>query len=102
MTNEELARRFPLLAAGGQQKCRVCGCTQDNACTDAEIGNCWWIEADLCSHCGEPEIVLLQARRLFAGDTRLPPRQELLLGWTHRAMAALQHASTVPPEAFEV
>jgi hypothetical protein len=27
--------------------CRVCGCTQNNACK----GGCSWIEADLCSSC---------------------------------------------------
>ena len=27
--------------------CRVCGCTEHNACPDG----CWWIEEDLCSNC---------------------------------------------------
>lgn len=27
--------------------CRVCGCTQHNACP----GECHWVEADLCSAC---------------------------------------------------
>lgn len=34
--------------------CRVCGCTDDNACP----GGCYWVEDDLCSRCaelGEPE-----------------------------------------------
>jgi hypothetical protein len=31
------------------QKCRVCGCTDDNACP----GSCWWVEPDLCSVCAE-------------------------------------------------
>lgn len=29
--------------------CRVCGCTQDNACP----GGCYWVEPDLCSKCAE-------------------------------------------------
>jgi hypothetical protein len=29
--------------------CRVCGCTQDNACP----GGCSWVEDDLCSCCAE-------------------------------------------------
>ncbi len=29
--------------------CRVCGCTDDNAC----LGGCWWVEPDLCSRCAE-------------------------------------------------
>lgn len=27
--------------------CRVCGCTQNNACE----GGCYWVEPDLCSRC---------------------------------------------------
>lgn len=30
--------------------CRVCGCTDAKACVD-ERGPCWWVGADLCSHC---------------------------------------------------
>lgn len=29
--------------------CRVCGCTENNAC----FGGCWWVEPDLCSECEE-------------------------------------------------
>ena len=29
--------------------CRVCGCTEDNACP----GGCYWIEPDLCSACAQ-------------------------------------------------
>jgi predicted RNA-binding Zn-ribbon protein involved in translation (DUF1610 family) len=32
-----------------EQRCRVCGCTWDNACE----GGCYWIEDDLCSKCAE-------------------------------------------------
>lgn len=32
---------------GLEQKCRVCGCTWDNACP----GGCYWVEEDLCSQC---------------------------------------------------
>ncbi len=30
-----------------EQKCRVCGCTDDHACA----GGCYWVEPDLCSRC---------------------------------------------------
>lgn len=33
-----------------EQVCRVCGCTQNNACP----GGCSWVEPDLCSDCAEP------------------------------------------------
>lgn len=31
--------------------CRVCGCTENDACYHPKGGSCWWVEADLCSHC---------------------------------------------------
>jgi hypothetical protein len=34
-----------------EQKCRVCGCTNDHACEDG----CCWVEPDLCSRCAEME-----------------------------------------------
>lgn len=35
--------------------CRVCGCSQFNACEDA-AGPCGWIEEDLCSRCVGSEV----------------------------------------------
>lgn len=34
-----------------RRTCRECGCTDDCACFDREIGPCRWVEVDLCSHC---------------------------------------------------
>jgi len=34
-----------------EQKCRVCGCTENNACP----GGCSWVEDDLCSACVDQE-----------------------------------------------
>lgn len=34
-----------------ERACRVCGCTQNDACIHPNHGPCWWEEADLCSHC---------------------------------------------------
>lgn len=31
--------------------CRICGCTEMDACKHPEHGSCWWEEFDLCSHC---------------------------------------------------
>lgn len=42
------------LHAIGERSCRKCGCTHFNPCTDPDLGNCWWVEEDLCSHC-DPE-----------------------------------------------
>lgn len=33
------------------QTCKVCGCTKDDPCYHDGLGMCWWVKADLCSHC---------------------------------------------------
>ncbi len=35
--------------------CKVCGCTEDNACVHPDFGPCWWIndKKEFCSHCVE-------------------------------------------------
>lgn len=43
----ELWQRHILERVEDEQVCRVCGCTQDNACA----GGCCWVEEDLCSRC---------------------------------------------------
>ena len=38
--------------------CRLCGCTDDNACIEPALyggGTCCWIEPDLCSACAREE-----------------------------------------------
>lgn len=34
-----------------ENKCRKCGCTQNNSCVDKEGKPCYMAEPDLCSHC---------------------------------------------------
>lgn len=35
-----------------ERQCRVCGCTETDACPDRATGTgCWWLEPDLCSGC---------------------------------------------------
>lgn len=38
--------------------CRVCGCSEYDACTHPEYGTCWWADETetLCSHCATDEI----------------------------------------------
>lgn len=38
--------------AASEAVCRVCGCTEGNACGDG----CYWVEDDLCSSCAEAEL----------------------------------------------
>ena len=33
-------------------KCRICGCTQNNACITNE-GPCWWVGDGICSACDD-------------------------------------------------
>jgi hypothetical protein len=35
--------------------CKICGCTDNNACISNEFGACWWLDEthELCSHCVE-------------------------------------------------
>ena len=47
-TLEELIEEVSCLDA---PRCRVCGCTDDNACP----GGCYWVEEDLCSECVEAD-----------------------------------------------
>lgn len=31
--------------------CKHCGCHDYDACYHPDLGNCWWISEDECSHC---------------------------------------------------
>lgn len=33
------------------RRCRKCGCSECDPCMHDELGNCYWIDLDLCSHC---------------------------------------------------
>lgn len=33
--------------------CRMCGCSENDACVDDERGACSWAEPGLCSHCDD-------------------------------------------------
>ena len=49
-TIHEFTRRVG--TKGEENRCRSCGCTDDNACWDPKAGHpCYWVEADLCSAC---------------------------------------------------
>ena len=38
--------------------CKMCGCTDNDACFNPKVGNCWWVDGThtLCSHCAEETI----------------------------------------------
>lgn len=37
--------------AEAERVCRVCGCTEYNACLGENLSGCHWVEEDLCSEC---------------------------------------------------
>lgn len=41
----------PSLTEPAERVCRVCGCSDNDACYHDDYGNCYWVEKDLCSHC---------------------------------------------------
>lgn len=43
-------QQYFLDQVANEQVCRVCGCTEDNAC---QPDSCYWVEKDLCSACVE-------------------------------------------------
>jgi len=48
---------LPQLQQANVRRCRVCGCTEDNACMTPD-GPCCWAEEDLCSSCAaEMELI---------------------------------------------
>lgn len=51
------------------RSCRQCGCTDTHACVD-DRGPCWWVEADLCSHCATPAGALNSAAVVYAATER--------------------------------
>ena len=61
-------------ASEAERTCRVCGCTEHDACVDLFGEPCHWVEADLCSACvweAEPYRGIFrgapQPRAAFAG-----------------------------------
>lgn len=42
-------QKYILEQVDAKPVCRVCGCTEDNAC----LGGCYWVEPDLCSACAQ-------------------------------------------------
>ena len=35
--------------------CKLCGCMENNACSDPDTGTCFWVADDLCSACATAE-----------------------------------------------
>lgn len=46
-----------------ERKCRVCGCTYNNACV-TENGPCSWVDEDLCSVCDNRPVRTFKVSRI--------------------------------------
>ena len=57
-----------------QRVCKVCGCSQFNACIHPKFGPCHWVAEDLCSNCkdhpGESKLatVVIQEQKKAAAE----------------------------------
>jgi hypothetical protein len=91
-----------LVLPGADRRCRICGCSQHQACIDPEHGPCWWVELDLCSHCGEPAIVAGEYDRIIAKTDGTTDMLVDVSMWSHKARAALERVSRTDPAEFEI
>ena len=53
---ECITPKFPVQWTKGI--CKECGCSENNACLNHNVGNCYWVDESetLCSHCSNPTI----------------------------------------------
>ena len=74
-------------------QCRVCGCTDFDACIDAGGEPCGWAEPDLCTGCAplvvQPRSVLVHAEEPHTVGERIPGRFDQPKDWNLR-MAILE------------
>lgn len=84
------------------QKCRVCGCTQDNCeqCIKKTGQPCSWVEEDLCSACApakveEPEIKVVDTRASQQSGENIPQQQETNIPAPAGDSLFLQHLATL-------
>lgn len=63
--------------------CRVCGCSDDSACYSEEMGFCWWIEKDLCSHC-DAETIAMHKNDIYDLSNELKPSNGVQLNQLSR------------------
>lgn len=70
----------PHLPASGVRACRVCGCTEFDACWDEKAGTpCYWVAADLCSACVAPQDEDGHVMQLIEVRPPMPLRSRLAL-----------------------
>lgn len=45
------SRLYRADTTAARPSCRICSCTDLDACVREDGGTCWWVEDDLCSEC---------------------------------------------------
>ncbi len=61
-----LVRLVPPVTGDAPRLCRICACSERDACFDIDAGACFWIAPDLCSVCGPIAVVAVQPARSAA------------------------------------
>lgn len=85
-----------------ERHCRICGCTDEEACWDTG-SPCYWIEPDLCSACVNPlerleailndmDDLMVLARRIAAA---LPAGHAQIFAWARGHVAELEHTGQI-------
>lgn len=85
-------------APAGFRTCRKCGCWDYNACRDDDIGPCWWVEVDICSHCaggGPMEPIFTSRARDWLHLHDLEIRDAMLLEHAAAGIVALAREDAV-------
>ena len=66
------------------QTCRVCGCTDFDACIEADGFPCCWVEDELCSACAffaqGDRVVVLEEAEDFSGKEATPAASTRITG----------------------
>ncbi|HEV7345744.1 MAG TPA: hypothetical protein VGN60_08970 [Devosia sp.] len=82
-----------------ERRCRVCGCTQNNACWADPVGACWWAEPDLCSHC-QPTTNARLAAAIASFIKAHEHDQELRANWAEESGLNKLEARIAQEQAF--
>lgn len=97
----EALNNVPPAIVPAVQRCRVCGCSNNDACVIPGAGPCWWVTPNLCSFCADPAAVLY-----FLGELR---RRNLLVNlappiamWVKRAESVMQVLEQTKLEALDL
>ena len=80
------------------QRCRVCGCTDYNACIEPDGFPCCWVGNDLCSNCAffaqGDRVELLEAEDFSGKEAPTPASRQIIQHQTLRQHERHTNTST--------